>query len=875
MIRHDTRTGPLRALAVGAMLAAMVGTATADDRFGERRGLERRDWWPYASGPHYGEVPETLRFHPRVVRLPVGSFDTRGRGLELPAPLRLAPDQARRPGAPWLVQLEGPVTEARKAALRAAGATIHGFHPVNTFVVRAAAPARLATLPGVLWAGPYHPGYRIEPALGRAPTLDPAVAANERIFVRVRLFDPGDRPGVVDRLRGLGAAIDPATYDEHEPPDRIYFRAAPPAIVAAARFDEVSWVEEVSLTGFTLNAETKVFMQSGFVNGGTPLWDAGVDGSTQVVGDMDSGLDVDTILVSETALDAGTPGFSHRKVLAYSAWGGGDVSTCAGTSGYSHGTNTTQCAVGNRTDLGLNGDLEGIAHGAKVVFQDIGPSDFICCLIGCLSPPASLFGMYDEVLASGGHLTNGSFAICDYGTYGGAAFDADQYAWDHKSFLGFFSGGNGGGGNACPGTNKNNISSGGHFQDPFQNEFYGSTGPSPDGRMGPTVLGPACDHAGGNLDPEFNYNTSASIQSSDNDITGTPSSSVNEGSCGTSFSSPWLMGAAALIRDYFEKGFYPSDAANGADAFSPSGALVKAALINSGDFMSGCVGCANPGLMGSMGMGRVNLSNTLAIGGDARTPQGIRVIDRGMSEGLGTGQSFEEQLEILDTAAGLRVTLVWVDRPGSTLTNDLRLTVVGPAGGAAETYRGNNFGSGAYSISEAAGGTSEDLVNVFESVRIDPAELASGTWTVRVEGANVPMGDPDYNDTQPFALIAAGGFDSSPLPPEVSPAGSGQPLRATAVTVADVTWEWEALTDPAVTYSFYRGTIDSLRAASYDHAMIDGTQCGLAGNTATVGDAGDGVDAYYLVAARKNGSDGSLGQDSAGADRPAADPVCP
>ena len=127
--------------------------------------------------------------------------------------------------------------------------------------------------------------------------------------------------------------------------------------------------------------------------------------------------------------------------------------------------------------------------------------------------------------------------------------------------------------------------------------------------------------------------------------------------------------------------------------------------------------------MGSMGMGRVNLSNTLAIAGDTRTPQGIRVVDRGLTAGLATGEVFEETIEILDPAAELRVTLVWTDREGSTLTNDLRLTVVGPDGGAAQTYFGNNFSTGAFSLSEAAGGLTNDQINVFEAVRVDPAEL--------------------------------------------------------------------------------------------------------------------------------------------------------
>jgi hypothetical protein len=530
-------------------LVLTSGAALSDDRYEEHQPtLERHDWWPYSAGPHYGDVPEGQLHHARTLRLPVGSFDTRTSGWTLPEGLRVAEERSEEAGAAWLVQLRGPITAARKAALLESGARVYRFFPSNTLLVRADDPSALSG-DDVLWSGPYHPAYRIEPTLGQAPTVDAVKARNETIGVRVHLFESSEKAVTVEKLVALGAQIDTVATAGRHASARVYFTATPGVILAAAALDEVIWVEEVSREGFALNAETKVVMQSGFISGGTPFWDAGVDGDTQVVAVMDSGLDVDTILVSDTTTDAGTPGASHRKVVSYTGWSNPpDLSTCSGrfnTYGYSHGTNSTQCAVANRSDFGLSDNLDGVARGARVAFQDVGPSDDICCFIGCLDVPGDLAPMYDEVRGLGGHLTNGSFAICNYGTYGSHAFDVDEYAWNNRDFLGFFSGGNGGGGNACPGTNKNNISSGGHYQDPFQNEFYGSTGPSPDGRMGPTVLAPACDRGGGNPAP-FDFNTSTSIQSTDGDIVGPPTgdAGIDQGSCGTSFSSPYLMGAS-------------------------------------------------------------------------------------------------------------------------------------------------------------------------------------------------------------------------------------------------------------------------------------------------------------------------------------------
>ena len=538
--------------------------------------------------------------------------------------------------------------------------------------------------------------------------------------------------------------------------------------------------------------------------------------------------------------------------------------TNAACNGYTHGTNTSQCAVGNRSDFDLDENLDGVARGARLVFQDVGLPG------SCnLQVPNPMFGMYDEVRANGGHLINGSFVTCAYGSYGSSAFDLDQYGWDNKDFLAFFSGGNGGGGNACPGTNKNHISSGGHYQFPFENEFFGSFGPSPNGRIGPTVLAPACDHFGGNP-PPFDFRTSTSIQSNDNNITGPPSGDeeIVEGVCGTSFSSPYLLGVAALIRDYFEKGVWPTGLINPDDAFAPSAALVKATLINSGDFVENCIGCVFSGITGSMGMGRVNLSSTLALAGNPQTPPGTRIVDRGMAIGLKTGEVYEEWIEVLDPSVPLKIALVWVDRPGSTLTNDLRLIVIGPDDISEQRYIGNNFGTGAYSLSVADGGVTSDTNNVLEAVRINPAELVAGIWRVRIVGGNVPMGDPLFDDSQPFVLIASGGIDGLGIA-EVSAIGAG-PLLAVSRTTTEVTWEWETLADPSIDYSFYRGTLASVRLGIYDHGMVDASQCGISGGTTTAADAANGEDSYYLVSGHKNGNDGPLGED-----RPDADPQCP
>src|SRR6185295_11449293 len=61
-----------------------------------------------------------------------------------------------------------------------------------------------------------------------------------------------------------------------------------------------------------------------------------------------------------------------------------------------------------------------------------------------------------------------------------------------------------------------------------------------------------------------------------------------ENNIGTSYASAYATGAAAIVRDYFAQGFYPSGNRTTADRMSKvSGALVKAALVASANFLEG------------------------------------------------------------------------------------------------------------------------------------------------------------------------------------------------------------------------------------------------------------------------------------------------
>src|SRR3989441_13085250 len=160
------RTRILLLLALGCLVPAPSPRAAISPERGgglEGRALIRRDWWPYTVGPSYGEVPARKLADPRVIRLEVGSFDSRGDGLTLPGALRLTGQAVQGPAVPWIVQLEGPITEAQKEALRRSGVRVFDYVPNNGLLVRSPEPAKLAGPPRRPWAGPYPPAHRVEP----------------------------------------------------------------------------------------------------------------------------------------------------------------------------------------------------------------------------------------------------------------------------------------------------------------------------------------------------------------------------------------------------------------------------------------------------------------------------------------------------------------------------------------------------------------------------------------------------------------------------------------------------------------------------------------------------------------------------------------
>lgn len=249
-----------------------------------------------------------------------------------------------------------------------------------------------------------------------------------------------------------------------------------------------------------------------------------------------------------------------------------------------------------------------------------------------------------------------------------------------------------------------------------------SRGPTADGRIKPDIIAPGTYITGSRAG--LNCNSVSSCFDANHSY-----------STGTSHAAPQVAGAAALFTQFWR------DANSGQN---PSPALVKAAIINTGQEMNGANTDSASLPNGTEGWGRINLKYMLSTG----VP--MKYVNETVSLS-NVGESYSLTGSVGDSSRPMRISLVWTDPPAAAdpaLVNNLNLTVTVNG----NTYRGNVFAGGV----SAAGGAN-DTVNNVENVWL-PAGLAPGTPVlVQVTAAALNgdgiLGNSDLTD-QNFALVA-------------------------------------------------------------------------------------------------------------------------
>nr|MCU0682684.1 S8 family serine peptidase [Polyangiaceae bacterium] len=569
-----------------------------------------------------------------------------------------------------------------------------------------------------------------------------AVDAGEKKMLLVEVYPDADLDRVAGAIEALG--VTPAVGRQQNPyfsRARFLLSAGEIARVrdAIAQLPEVFWVD-LEARRVLMNDTTISVGQSGVNTGGaTPVFTHGIHGEGQVVAVLDTGIDPDMCYFRDPAqglpptnlCNGGTAlNPAQRKVIAVDFLTGSECANGVSSSEWDtqdHGTHVAGTVAGDNLANDIVHDAgDGMAPAAKLVIQDGGYAVDNCGdLPGIGCPVVDLNPIFQQTYDQGARIHTNSWGdnenAASQNDYSAGSQDVDQFMWNHKDFLIFFAAGNSGPGEASvgsPATAKSGVAVGATRRGPDAEQMasFSSCGPTDDGRMKPDVVIPG-----------------SNIISANNDQNTASNNCNTKSSSGTSMATPAAAGLAALVRQYYTDGFFPSGAASAADGFVPSAALIKATLVNSAQAMTG----VGPTPSDCQGFGRILLDNALAFPGDVRR---LAVED---GDQFAQGSSGETRSYTYTVAAGapFKATLAWTDFPSTPaasphLVNDLDLTVTGPDG----TRIGNGTVPREQPLTKHA-----DRLSSLEQVTI--ANPVAGQYTVTVRSFNVPFGP------QPFALV--------------------------------------------------------------------------------------------------------------------------
>jgi hypothetical protein len=556
----------------------------------------------------------------------------------------------------------------------------------------------------------FEPAFKISPRIGKLKFRTPERRAMKGLRLRAILFSDAKPSSVITQLRKIGAS-EIKILDDRKLGGTAraqFVLTSKDGVPKIAGLETVRWIEEVAEI-IEDNVNTAGTIQSG-TPGNEPIWGQGIHGEGQVIGIIDSApLDINHCFFRDT--NNNTPRPAHRKVL--------QIRNASNSAAGGHATFVAGCAAGDDFNNPGAANRRGGAWASRLISgnnRDLGATTMLAELNAASSAGARIHSnsWHDNTAGAG-----------NPATYNQTAADVDTFAWNNEDHLVLGSAGNNGEEQGPPGTAKNAICVGASQADPNEMNFGdGNPGPTADGRRKPDIMAPGCG-----------------IQSATvNTACGTGPRSA----CATSYATPHVAAAAALVRQYFTEGWYPTGTRLPYHAFVPSGALIKAMLLNSAVDMTGI-----PGFPGDdEGWGLLRLNNVLFFRGLYRD---LRVWETRNANGLSTGASAIHRVNIATSNEPLKVTLVWTDPPGAAgannpMINNLDLEVTSPGG--TQTFLGNHFVNGV-----SATGGNADAVNNVEVVLIN--NPTPGEWTVRVNATQVNVGNPH----QGYAMVATADID--------------------------------------------------------------------------------------------------------------------
>jgi hypothetical protein len=666
------------------------------------------------------------------------TLDPSAQGPALAAAKMIAPDASASDYL--LVQTKGPLTKPQRTALEKTGAKILEFVPEDTYVCyyKGTDLKKVRALPFVAWANTYLRGFKIHPSLeagaaeaGPANALLATAAAPVPTLKRApRTVDIvlHRRPHTKALIARIAAATGLDADDVVVTGSKIRLTVAARNLPKLAALDEVRSIEPVSPKKLQNNVARDILRV------GVPIGPTVLEGSGQVVAVCDTGFDKG----STTNVH---PAFAGRVAKLYALGRPGKKNDPDG-----HGTHVAGSVLGDGTSAALGFKVRGTAPKAKLVLQSVLDSGG-----GLGGIPPDLHALFEKPYTTDKARvhTNSWSNIMGDGEYNSECHDLDDFVWNHRDLVICFAAGNEGIDSDAngvveptsikpPSTSKNCVTIGATENNrPTQTLTYGAAwktdfpappifddrvANNPEGLVAFSSRGPTLDQR---IKPDVvapgTFILSTKSRDASGDGWGASADPLFFFEGGTSMATPLVAGCAAVLREY----------AIGQHAIAkPSAALIKALLVNGAHNIGGQYTPSEAGAIPNFneGFGRVDVA---AITGPR--PAGTVLVLQDEATTLDTGEEESLTLTVPAGTTQLKVTLVWTDRPGEGLQNDLDL-IVRSAGGVER--HGN----------QAATSTAFDRTNNVEQVVW--AQPPAGTFTITVRAFRAAQ------FAQSFAVVA-------------------------------------------------------------------------------------------------------------------------
>jgi hypothetical protein len=674
----------------------------------------------------------------RAGHIRVGSYLTGARHGEpvLPPDLHISAYASGQKGL-YLVQFHGPIKGEWVEGLQARGIEVVRYVPANAYLVRSAQDLRenlKNEISQVEWVGLFQPAYKLCGGLQIDESAD--------MDLMVHVLDGPTAGEVISMIEAESRRVIMENY--HILNKTILRRRIPGALAAelAMRPEVIAiepWFEPVLMDEVQDQILAGNYAGAGPTGPGYDAWltaNGFGDVRSVIVDIADDGFDTGNLGTGMHHPDFDAPFGSSRAAYAFfytpdGPWGMGG-----------HGTINQSIVGGHGLGTGMldpNGYLygEGVCPtcttGQSKIFADCG---------GFTATP--LTTIVSNAYGAGARITSNSWGWtpgdggynADSQTYDVLARDANANPGDGlQEMIVIFAAGNSGNFPntvSSPSTAKNVVSVGAteNFRmngadgcgipdsdaDNLNDVvWFSGRGPVDDGRLKPDVGGPGTHVQG--AASQYGFYNGCSVC----DQYWPGAQTMYARSSGTSHSTPAVAGGSALV-------YYRYNAQVGAP---PSPAMLKAILVATADDMVGGNDGAG-GFLGNkpddiQGWGRVNLGTA------ADNAAKLAFDQQFLFTATGQTNNPAPIFVTVDPARPIKIVLTWSDAPGDPLipggglNNNLDLVVtMGP-----NTYLGNNFGAGGWSVT----GGAADGVNNVESVFLPPMPVSP--FTVTINAANI------------------------------------------------------------------------------------------------------------------------------------------